>query len=544
MKKKQIYFLPLGGSGEIGMNMNLYAYEDQWLMVDCGITFEHDLGIDVITPDPTFVLNKKLVGIVCTHAHEDHVGALPYLYQKFTDCPLYATPFTMGVVKRKLQDVGKLNPDFLHTVQLKERFSIAPFDLEFITLTHSIPEPNGLVIRTPAGVIFHTGDWKIDMEPLIGAPIDGNRLTEIGKEGVLSLVCDSTNAGLAGRSGSERSVRKSLTQLIQGKKGRVVAACFASNVVRLESIILAAQQNGRCVALVGRSLNRIVDIARETGYLKNLKPFVKIEEAMKQPNAQVMLICTGSQGESKAALTRIAAKTHPKVRLSAGDAVIFSSRMIPGNEVSIHHLQRQLESQGIEIITDEDALTHVSGHPNQEDLKDMYRWVQPASLIPVHGEYRHMRAHAQWGEKNGIPHTYVPYNGQLICLEKGKKPQLVKEVETGRLALDGQDLVPLSSTHLEERSTLKEGGVCFITLIIGSKSQLLSAPEVTCFGLTHKEKLGDTIKEVIDEILEEPFQDNVKIRALVMRHVRQIVGSYTGKKPLISVHIARIKGKK
>ena len=550
---KHMHFLPLGGSGEIGMNMNLYEYEGKWLMVDCGITFEHDLGIEVITPDPKFIeeRQKDLVGLVVTHAHEDHVGAIPYLFNKLK-CPIYATPFTMGMVRRKLQDVGLLAQAELHVVPLSGKFSMAPFDLEFVTLTHSIPEPNGLLITTGAGTVFHTGDWKIDNDPLMGDVTDVNRLEEAGKAGILSLVCDSTCALLAGRAGSERQVREAMDQLVGEQTGRVVVACFASNVARLSTAALAAKKNGRQAALVGRSMFRMVEIAREAGYLKDIPPFIKMDEAMVMPRDKVMLICTGSQGEERAALSRIANGSHPQVKLSRGDTVIFSSRMIPGNEESIHKMQMNLESNGLEVITAEDTFIHVSGHPSRDDLTDMQKWTQPESLIPVHGEYRHMRAHAKLGEDNGIQFTYVPKNGDLIRLQKGTAPKLVEEVHSGYLAIDGQDLVSLKSSHLSEREMLKNVGSLFLTLVVGGNGKLVAPPQVTFFGLVRKEKVdhvNDAVKQGIDEALEQirtrgHESDNNRIREAVRHHVRQVVGSYTGKRPMIGVHIVLIKGKK
>ncbi|MDC0344646.1 ribonuclease J [Alphaproteobacteria bacterium] len=550
---KHMHFLPLGGSGEIGMNLNLYEFAGKWLMIDCGITFEHDLGIEVITPDPTFIVERKkdLVGLVVTHAHEDHVGAIPYLYQKFK-CPIYATPFTMGMVKRKLKDVGLLDQAELHEISLTGKFSIEPFDLEYVTLTHSIPEPNGLAVTTEAGTVFHTGDWKIDPTPLIGDETDVKRLKEIGKEGVLALVCDSTNALVAGRAGSEKQVREAMDNLVQEQTGRVVVACFASNIVRVETAALAAQKNGRKVALVGRSLFRMVEIAKDVGYLRDLPPFISLDEAMSLPKERVMMICTGSQGESRAALTRIAMGSHPGARLSAGDTVIFSSRMIPGNEESIHRVHMELEGRDIDVITTEDTFIHVSGHPSREDLTDMHNWVTPDALIPVHGEYRHMRAHAKLGEANGIKHSYVPSNGHLVRLEKGKAPKLVEEVHSGYMALDGQDLVPLTSTHLSEREMLKNTGSLFITLIVGAKAKLVAPPQVTLFGVVQGDRVNavtEGVKQGIDEALETTrnrghSDDNVKVREAVRHQVRQVVGSHVGKKPMIGVHVVRIKGKK
>ncbi len=550
---EHLHFLPLGGCGEIGMNMNLYEYGGKWLMVDCGVTFNHDLGIEILTPDPQFIesRSKNLVGLVVTHGHEDHIGAITHLYSKFK-CPIYGTAFTLGLVKRKLQDAGMQSMAELHEIDLKGTFKAGPFEMEFVTMTHSIPEPNGLYIKTPGGSVFHTGDWKLDKNPLIGETTDVERLKEIGKEGVDTLVCDSTNALLAGRAGSELDVRESLADIIAQQKNRVFVACFASNVARVETAALAAEQAGRKVALVGRSLHRMVEVARECGYLADLPEFISEQEAMKLPKDQVMLICTGSQGESRAALTRIARGKHRDVRISPNDMVIFSARMIPGNEDDIHRVQILLGERGAEVLTEEDGFIHVSGHPSQDDLRDLYTWLKPKSLVPVHGEFNHLRGHCKFAEEEGIAHTILPHNGQMIRLQRGKAPVVVEEVHFGALALDGQDLVPLTSDHLGEREMLKSMGTIFITLIVNNQAKAIAPPQITSYGLQARGKHGsllDAVNQGIEEALEavasqDAAHNSDKIQDMVRYQVRQVVGSYTGKKPMISAHIVKIKGKK
>uniref|UniRef100_A0A2B4R176 Ribonuclease J 1 n=1 Tax=Stylophora pistillata TaxID=50429 RepID=A0A2B4R176_STYPI len=505
-------FLPLGGSGEIGMNLNLYEYGGKWLMVDCGVTFAHDLGLELITPDPSYIIDRRddLVGLVLTHAHEDHIGAIVLLWPQLK-CPLYATPFTAALIRRKLQRAGLLDQVELNVIPIKGTFNLEPFSLEYVTLTHSIPEPNALVIKTPAGSVVHTGDWKLDPNPLIGEVSDQKRLEELGDEGVLALVCDSTNATLAGRTGSEADVREALTDLVAQQKDRVAIACFASNVTRLETAARVAEATGRQVALVGLSLWRMYEASKEVGYLTNVSPFLKAEEAMGLPKNEVLLVCTGSQGEERAALARISQKQHPEVHLSAGDTVIFSSRMIPGNEEQVHALHLRLEEQDINVITSEETFTHVSGHPAQDDLKDMYAWVRPQVLVPVHGERRHMKVQAKLGEEAGIPHTIIPHNGSLIELVKDKAPKVMDTVPAGRWALDGQDLIPLGSPHLKERERLKEAGFVAVTIVVDAKARLIASPQMTFMGVSSKDRLLKTQENVEnaieDALLEMPHKD-------------------------------------
>src|SRR6478672_3388423 len=441
-----LFFVPLGGAGEIGMNLNVYGYRGQWLIVDCGVTFgeeEHQPGVDVIMPEPACIIERKdqLLGIVATHAHEDHIGAIPYLWPQL-QCPVWATPFTAALLRAKLIESGLAGQVRVTTVPMSGRFQIGPFDLELITLTHSIPEPNAVVIRTSAGTVLHTGDWKLDPEPLIGSPTDEDRLRQVGDEGVLAIVCDSTNALKPGSSGSEGELRQSLTDLIGRYDGRVAVACFASNVARLSTISHAARANDRNVALVGRSLWRMDKAARENGYLADVPKFLTEDEAGYIPRDKVVLICTGSQGEPRAALARIARDDHPHIVLEEGDAVIFSSRIIPGNEKSIGRLHNALLRLGVEVVTDEDHFTHVSGHPYRDELVRMYQMVRPQVAIPVHGEARHLLGHAELARRCQVAQAVVVENGDMVRLDRGGAA-IVDEVPSGRIANDGKTLLPI-----------------------------------------------------------------------------------------------------
>src|SRR5713101_2376250 len=417
-----LFFVALGGAGEIGMNLNLYGYAGDWLMLDCGVTFGDDSqpGLEVVMPDPAFIVERRdrLLGIVATHAHEDHIGAIPYLWTQLR-CPIWATPFTASLLREKLVEAGLADRVKINVVPMSGRFTIGPFDLELITLTHSIPEPNAVVIRTSAGTVLHTGDWKLDPEPLIGSPTDEARLRAVGDEGVLAIVCDSTNALKVGHSGSEGELRHSLTELVGRYGRRVAVACFASNVARLATIAHAARAHDRDVALVGRSLWRIEKAAREHGYLADVPRFLTEDEAGYVPREKILLICTGSKGEPRAALARIAREDHPNITLDEGDVVIFSSRIIPGNEKPIARLHNELVRLGIDIVTEADHFVHVSGHPAQDELVRMYQMIRPKIAIPVHGEARHLAAHADLALRCQVPEALVIANGDLVRLDRG-----------------------------------------------------------------------------------------------------------------------------
>lgn len=542
---KELYFIPLGGSGEIGMNLNLYGYDDQWLIVDFGITFGDDLGIDIIMPDISFLEKKKdkIVGMVLTHAHEDHIGAIPYLLPRL-ECPMYATPFTAAIIRRKLIDAGLVKEAELVEVPVGGKVELNPFNVEFINLTHSIPEPNALLIETPLGRIVHTGDWKIDPEPLVGKATDKDRLKEVGDEGILALTCDSTNAFVEGKTESEAMVRDSLIKIVGEQKNRVAIALFASNVARLETCAIAADKNGRVPVLVGRSLERMYEAARETGYLLDAPEFIKPEQAAGMPRNKVLYLCTGSQGEPRAALSRIAEKSHPIVKLDREDTVIFSSRKIPGNERAISLLQNKLQSQDIEVISDKvGEETHVSGHPSRDELREMYKLVRPEVLIPVHGEQVHMHEQAALGLTEGIPKAVVPHNGCVIRLAKGE-PQIVGEVHSGRWAYDGTRVVPLFSEHIKERLRVMREGAAFVSIVPNVRNL---EPEITFIGLAVNEDEETLLRKLtlrelanmIEDAADNLWENDKEIINITRIAVRRAARAVCGRNPFVTTHIIR-----
>src|SRR5262245_31553708 len=463
-----LFFVPLGGAGEIGMNLNVYGYGGDWLIIDCGVTFGDDSqpGLEVVMPDPGFIVERRdrLLGIVATHAHEDHIGAIPYLWAQLR-CPVWATAFTASLLRAKLIEAGLADRVRINIVPMSGRFTIGPFDLELITLTHSIPEPNAVALRTPAGTVLHTGDWKFDPHPLIGQTADEAALRKLGDQGVLALIGDSTNALRLGVSGSEADLRRSLIELIGRYDARVAVACFASNVARLETIARAAAVHGREVALVGRSLWRIDKAARENGFFADLPRFLTEDEAGYIPRGRIVLICTGSQGEPRSALSRIARDDHPHVVLETGDVVIFSSRIIPGNEKTINRLQNALVRLGVEIVTEEDHFVHVSGHPARDELVRMYQMVRPRIAVPVHGEARHLIAHAELAGECQVQQPLVIQNGDMVRLA-ASGASVVDEVPVGRLASDGKGLLPLDGTALKDRRRVTFNGTAVATLVL------------------------------------------------------------------------------
>lgn len=543
--KKDFWFLPLGGSGEIGMNLNLYGHDDQWLMVDLGITFGDRLGIDIITPDPEFISTKreKLVGLVLTHAHEDHVGAIPYLWPEL-QCPIYATPFTAQVVRQKIKDYSWGKKVEIHEVQLNSHINIGKFGVEFISLTHSIPEPNALAITTPLGTVMHTGDWKIDPEPLVGEPTNHQRLQEWGDHGVLAMVCDSTNVFSEGTSGSEEAVRKELIELI-GKHptSRIIFSCFSSNLARVETAILIARHYQRKVCLVGRSLERMVEAARQSGYLTEVGDFINETTAMQLPPEEVMVISTGSQGEPRSVLARMAADQHPYLKLDKRDIAVFSSRIIPGNEKAIAALQNNLVRKGVKIITAYEEDIHVSGHPAREELKQMYDWVRPHVLIPVHGEFRHMQEQADLGLECGIPKVVVPENGTIVRLENNH-PSIINSVPVGRLGYDGTRMVPMQSPLVKERAKLSFQGVVFVTVILDRVGQLAKSPVLSMAGVTvggeEQDHLERDMNRVIRQTVHNGYKDVNSLSNELKIAVRRVTNSWIGKKPPVHIHIVQI----
>lgn len=547
--KDDLIFVPLGGAGEIGMNLNLIGHAGKWLMLDLGVTFGDDLtpGIEVMMPDPQFITGRRedLLGIVLTHAHEDHIGAVPYLWSRLK-CPLYATPFTASVLRRKLQEVGLAEAAPITEVAPESRFRIGPFALELVTLTHSIPEPNAVVIRTAAGTIFHTGDWKFDPDPLIGEVADEAALRRIGDEGVLALIGDSTNVFREGSSGSEAAVRESLVELIGGLDGRVVIAAFASNVARLETIAAAAEASGRHAALVGRSLWRIYDAARENGYLTEIQRFLTEEEAAHLPRDKALLACTGSQGEPRAALPKIAAGAHPHILLEPGDTVIFSSRIIPGNERAIGRLHNALSALGVRVISEHDHFVHVSGHPARDELVRMYQLIRPHIAVPVHGESRHLAEHAKLAAKCQVPERVVALNGEVVRLAPGRAG-VVETVPAGRLALDGMVLVPIEGPALKERKRLMWNGVAVATVVVNGQGGLVAPPQITLQGIADdpaiedlKGMIGEAIADAVADLPAPRRRDDEEVREAARRAARKALRELRGKRPPTEIHVVRV----
>jgi len=549
---KGLYFLPLGGSGEIGMNLNLYGYgpeeKRKWIMVDCGVTFG-DLttpGVDIIMPDPDFIEERAhdLLAIVLTHAHEDHMGAVAHLWERFR-CPIYATPFTAWLMVDRLKEKGLENEAIIHVVPMDGFIQLGPFEISFVTLTHSIPEPNGLAIRTPAGLILHTGDWKIDPDPQIGNSTDISALTSLGDEGVLAMVCDSTNVFTAGESGSEAGVRKNLIELVGELKGRVAIASFASNVARMESAIVAAEANGRRVCLAGRSMHRMAAAAKAVGMLQNAKPFIDEDDAVSFPANKILYLCTGSQGEPRAALSRVARGDHRSINLTKGDTVIFSSRVIPGNETGIFELQNQLSERGVDIITERDRHIHVSGHPCRDELRQMYAWVKPRIAIPVHGERRHLVEHAAFARSLQIPHAIPARNGDMIRITQDGA-SVVDEVKSGRLYMDGNLLSEAENPAIRERRSMAYAGHVTVAMVIDGQGSLISGPDVRALGVPEtREWSEDKLLDRIAEIAESAFDrmkrrnrnDEDQVEEMVRRAVRRELNFIWGKKPQVDIMV-------
>jgi ribonuclease J len=554
-KTGELVFLALGGAGEIGMNLNLYglgpAGKETWVMVDLGITFcgGQVPGVDVILPDPGFIVEHqdRLAGLVLTHAHEDHLGAVPYLWQRL-QCPVYATPFTISILKRKLAETDFADQVEIIEVPLGGRFMVGPFDMELITLTHSIPEPNAIAIRTPLGTVLHTGDWKFDPDPVVGDAADVETLKRLGDEGVLALVCDSTNVFTPGESGSEAELLKSLSELITDAKGRVAVACFASNVARLETIAKAARTNGRDVVLAGRSLVRINDAARENGYLAEVPAFLEEEDAGHLPEDKAVIVCTGSQGEPRAALSRIANDDHPNVTLGEGDLVIFSSRIIPGNEASIGRLHNQLVRRGIRVVSTTDHFVHVSGHPARDELTRMYQLSRPKLAVPVHGELRHLREHARLALECQVPMAIAAENGAMIRLGPGK-PQITGTVPVGRLAADGNRLVPMDGELIRSRTRTVYNGAAVVTLVLNGFDGLAAEPELSAIALLESgdDPITDEAKEAaraaVEGLKAKQRGDDETVREAVRIAVRRSFRKSLDKNPVITVHLFRVGGK-
>ena len=552
--KAELVFLPLGGAGEIGMNLNAYGYgpeEDrQWVIVDIGVTFggADTPGVELILPDPSFLEGENVRAIVLTHAHEDHIGAIAWLWPRF-EVPIYATPFTAALVREKLKERGLEARAKIQVVELGGELQIGPFAMQLVTLTHSIPEPNGLIIRTPLGAIWHTGDWKIDPDPLIGELTDEAALRALGDQGVLAMVCDSTNVFVEGESGSEAGVRESLIELVAQKRGRVAVTAFASNVARIETAIEAARASGRSVCLVGRSMHKIVRAAQSVGLLTDAPPFIDEEDAGYLPPEAVLYLCTGSQGEPRAALARIASGAHRNVVLGKGDTVIFSSRMIPGNEAAIHALYDLLAARDVEVITASDAHTHVSGHPAREELKQMYQWARPRIAIPVHGERRHLIEHAALAKSLQVLEAIAPRNGDLIRLAPGPA-EVIDEVPAGRLHVDGDKLVPADDAALLDRKRIAVEGAITVSMAVSEKKRtIVSGPDIRARGLPRgEEEAFETALDLLAQAAEDAYlrldsaarANEEAAEQAIIRAVRKASERMFGKRPLVDAIVLSI----
>jgi len=553
MSKEELLFCPLGGSGEIGANMNLYAYgkenDHKWIIVDMGVSFADDSipGVDLIMPDPGFIIEKKndLLGIVLTHAHEDHIGAVAHIWPKLK-CKIYATPFTATLLIEKFKEKKIDIVSHLEIVALNSKIKLGHFEIDFVTLTHSILEPNGLCIKTPLGTILHTGDWKIDPNPLIGGTIDETKLKKIGESGVSAMICDSTNIFSPGRAGSESDVRDSLLRIMELKTNRLLVTSFASNVARMESIFYCAKKTGRNICLVGRSMQRIYKAAKKCGYLKGLIDPIEPREAKKIEKNKILYLATGSQGEPMGAMTRIVNGVHPEVFLESGDCVIFSSKIIPGNEKKLYQLQNLIVKNKIEIITEENAFVHVSGHPNRDDLKDMYKWVKPKCVIPVHGEHRHMVEHVSFAKEMQVPKALLIENGDIIKILPNTNPEIIDKAPSGRVYLDGSINVESDSQSIKDRKNLSMNGYLEITLIVSNNGKI-KKPIISFKGIPENNDHGPFIFDIEDEILnicrtfsmDNKNQQNNLIET-IKQNCRKIVREKTGKKPFTNINIARV----
>jgi ribonuclease J len=540
-------FVPLGGTGEIGMNFNLYGCDGAWMAVDCGIGFSgpDTPETEILLPDPAFIAGQRdaLLGLVITHAHEDHIGGIARLWPQLR-CPVYATPFAAAIIKRKLGEAGLGREVKLHIIKPGGSFELGPFALRYYQMTHSTLESQALAITTSYGTVLHTGDWKFDPNPVIGSASDEAGLKALGDAGVLAIVSDSTNATVEGHSGSEQDVKKSLEALLQDIPGRVAITCFASNIARVASIIAAGEIAGRHIALIGRSLGNYMEAAQSAGYLKDVPDFLDEEDVGSIPHENQLLIVTGSQGEPRSALSRIAADTHRHVVLGEGDTVIFSSRMIPGNERGIRLVQDMLVRRGVNIITDDDEFTHVSGHPARDELRKLYKLVRPQYIIPTHGEWRHLSTQAALAEEEGIP-TVLLENGDVLQFAPGK-PEIVDSVPTGRLAVDGDRIVPLKGGILAARKRMLFDGVVIGSLALDRTGNVLSSPKISAPGLLDdvdgklRISFESDFHDLLQDLPSSLKRDESAFTSAAKAGLRKIVGKHFGKRPLVELHILRV----
>ena len=552
----ELVFLPLGGSNEIGMNFNLYGYGPpharKWIVVDLGITFGDQTtpGVEIILPDPQFLEahRKDILGIVLTHAHEDHIGAVARLWPRLGGV-LYATPFTAFLLREKLRENPAAAGAVIVEVPLGGKVTLGPFEIDLITLTHSIPEPNGLAIRTPLGTILHTGDWKIDPDPVLGSVTDEDAIKTLGDEGVLAMVCDSTNVFVDGTAGSEADVRDALGSLIKSLHHKVAVACFASNVARMDSVIRAAEAAGRRVCLVGRSMHRMAAAAKSVGMMADLKDFIPDNEARDFAEDRILYLCTGSQGEARAALFRIADGSHPFVKLGQGDACVFSSRVIPGNEVPIRALQNRLADRGVRLYTERDHPgIHVSGHPCRDELAQMYAWARPQIAVPTHGERRHLLEHAAFAKDLQVPQTVSPRNGDMVRLAPGRA-EIIDEVPAGRIYVDGGMLTPENGDALRERRHAAFNGMLAVSVALDPRGKIVSGPQVRALGLPAEEDypmdemmddLADEAERALDRLKGPERDDDEAIEKAISRAVKKASQRVWGRRPVVETTVLRI----
>lgn len=540
-------YVPLGGTGEIGMNFNLYGCDGAWLAVDCGMGFSgpETPEAEILLPDPDFIARQResLLGIVVTHAHEDHIGGIARLWPQL-ECPIYATPFAAALIRLKLKETSFYRSVKIHIIQPGGAFELGPFKLRYIRMTHSTPQAQALAITTSYGTVLHTGDWKFDPSPVVGELADEAALQALGDEGVLALISDSTCAMVEGHSGSELDVKKSFEALLPKLNGRVAVTCFASNVARVASIIAAGQRAGRRIALVGRSLNTYVAAAQEVGYLQDIPEFVAEEDIADVPDDRLLLLVTGSQGEPRSAMARIAADTHRYVALGEGDKAIFSARAIPGNERAIFAVQDLLARRGVEVIVDGDEFVHVSGHPAREELKKLYKLVRPKFVIPTHGEWRHLSAQAALARECGVKSLLVE-DGDVVLFGKSA-PRVVDSVPTGRLVLDGDRILPLKGSVLAARKRMLFNGVVVGSLAVDAKGKLRGLPKISAPGLLEEMQARERaayeqeFHDLIESFEYTLREDESAFISAACAGLRRIVGKKLGKRPLVEVNLIKI----